>query len=57
MFGTRNVPTIREIGDAVCISSTSVVNHSLNKLIEKGFLEKLPGHEKKSRRLIVPDRK
>jgi len=33
-------PTIREIGAAVKISSTSVVNYNLNKLEEKGFLER-----------------
>ena len=33
-------PTIREIGSAVNISSTSVVNYNLNKLEEKGFLER-----------------
>ena len=31
-------PTIREIGRAVKISSTSVVNYNLAKLTEKGFL-------------------
>jgi repressor LexA len=31
-------PTIREIGEAVQISSTSVVNYNLTKLVEKGFL-------------------
>ena len=33
-------PTIREIGGAVNISSTSVVNYNLNKLEERGFLER-----------------
>lgn len=31
-------PTIREIGKAVGISSTSVVNYNLNRLEERGFL-------------------
>ena len=31
-------PTIREIGKATEISSTSFVNYNLNKLREKGFL-------------------
>lgn len=31
-------PTIREIGGAVTISSTSVVNYNLNKLKDKGFV-------------------
>lgn len=33
-------PTIREIGTAVNISSTSVVNYNLTKLSEKGLLER-----------------
>lgn len=33
-------PTIREIGRAVNISSTSVVNYNLNKLEERGYLER-----------------
>lgn len=33
-------PTIREIGGAVHISSTSVVNYNLTKLQEKGLLER-----------------
>lgn len=33
-------PTIREIGTAVNISSTSVVNYNLTKLKEKGLLER-----------------
>lgn len=33
-------PTIREIGSAVEISSTSVVNYNLTKLKEKGYLER-----------------
>ncbi len=33
-------PTIREIGSAVSISSTSVVNYNLNKLEERGYLER-----------------
>ena len=32
-------PTIREIGRAANISSTSVVTYNLNKLDERGFLE------------------
>jgi repressor LexA len=31
-------PTIRDIGSAVGISSTSVVNYNLNKLVEGGFV-------------------
>lgn len=33
-------PTIREIGHAVKISSTSVVNYNLNKLADKGYLDR-----------------
>lgn len=33
-------PTIREIGHAVNISSTSVVNYNLNRLEEKGYVER-----------------
>lgn len=33
-------PTIREIGQAVDISSTSVVNYNLNKLVDAGLLER-----------------
>ena len=33
-------PTIREIGRNVTISSTSVVNYNLNKLEERGLLER-----------------
>lgn len=36
----RRPPTIREIGRAVSISSTSVVNYNLTKLKEKGFLDR-----------------
>ena len=33
-------PTIREIGQAVDISSTSVVNYNLNKLVDAGLIER-----------------
>ena len=33
-------PTIREIGAATDIDSTSVVNYNLNKLVDAGFLER-----------------
>lgn len=33
-------PTIREIGKACTISSTSVVNYNLNRLVEKGLLKR-----------------
>lgn len=34
-------PTIREIGKAAGIDSTSVVNYNLNKLVDAGFLERV----------------
>ncbi|MBZ0300920.1 MAG: transcriptional repressor LexA [Anaerolineae bacterium] len=33
-------PTIREIGTATDINSTSVVNYNLNKLVQAGYLER-----------------
>jgi repressor LexA len=33
-------PSIREIGKAVGISSTSVVNYNLNRLVESGYLDR-----------------
>ena len=33
-------PTIREIGAAVKINSTSVVNYNLNKLVKEGFISR-----------------
>jgi repressor LexA len=33
-------PSIREIGTAVGITSTSVVNYNLNRLVEEGFLDR-----------------
>lgn len=46
-------PTIREIGEACDINSTSVVNYNLNKLVTAGYLER---SNKVSRglRLIAP---
>lgn len=41
-------PTIREIGGATGIDSTSVVNYNLNKLVQAGYLERA---ESKSRGL------
>jgi len=43
-------PTIREIGKAVNIGSTSVVNYNLNKLVREGFLER---SQKVSRGLLL----
>ncbi len=40
MANHRRPPTIREIGSAVSISSTSVVNYNLTKLAEKGYLDR-----------------
>jgi repressor LexA len=33
-------PSIREIGEAVGISSTSVVNYNLNRLVDEGYLDR-----------------
>lgn len=33
-------PTIRDIGEATKIASTSVVNYNLNKLVQAGYLER-----------------
>ncbi|MFP3854881.1 MAG: repressor LexA, partial [Anaerolineales bacterium] len=33
-------PSIREIGKAVNISSTSVVNYNLNRLVDEGYLDR-----------------
>jgi repressor LexA len=33
-------PTIREIGEATSINSTSVVNYNLNKLVRMGYLQR-----------------
>lgn len=33
-------PSIREIGEAVSISSTSVVNYNLNRLVEEGYVSR-----------------
>ncbi len=35
-------PTIREIGKAVGASSTSVVNYNLDRLADKGYIERVP---------------
>ena len=40
--GNGYPPTIREIGEAVDIASTSVVNYNLNKLVEYGLLARSP---------------
>lgn len=40
MTDNSRPPTIREIGEAVKISSTSVVNYNLTKLVEKGLLDR-----------------
>ena len=44
-------PSIREIGDAAGISSTSVVNYNLNKLVQAGFLRR-EKHVSRGLRLI-----
>ncbi|MBM3123106.1 MAG: repressor LexA [Chloroflexi bacterium] len=46
-------PSIREIGEAVGISSTSVVNYNLNRLVEEGYLDR---HQNVSRGLRLTDK-
>lgn len=45
-------PTIREIGTATNINSTSVVNYNLNKLVEAGYIERT-GKKSRGLRLIA----
>lgn len=47
-------PTIREIGEAVGIASTSVVNYNLNKLVDHGYIERVP-EVSRGLRLVSPD--
>lgn len=35
-------PTIRELGEACAIPSTSVVNYNLNKLVDSGYITRTP---------------
>jgi repressor LexA len=46
-------PTIRNIGEATNIPSTSVVNYNLNKLVDAGYLERSE-HISRGLRLIQP---
>lgn len=46
-------PTIREIGEAVGIASTSVVNYNLNKLVDYGLIERAP-EVSRGLRLVAP---
>lgn len=47
-------PTIREIGAAAGISSTSVVNYNLDRLVEYGLLERDPKSSRSMRLLHEP---
>ena len=60
-------PTIRQIGEATGINSTSVVNYNLNKLVSAGYLTRsshvsrglrltteIPGDGKKAKAVQVP---
>ena len=47
-------PTIREIGEDVGIASTSVVNYNLNKLVEHGYIERVP-EVSRGLRLVAQD--
>jgi len=46
-------PSIREIGTAVGISSTSVVNYNLNRLVAEGYLDR---HQNVSRGIRLTER-
>jgi repressor LexA len=46
-------PTIREIGNATGIGSTSVVNYNLNKLVQAGHIERT-GRASRGLRLVKP---
>jgi len=46
-------PTIREIGTATDINSTSVVNYNLNKLVAAGYLDR-SGRVSRGLRLVAP---
>lgn len=46
-------PTIREIGEATDINSTSVVNYNLNKLVDAGYLDR-SDRVSRGLRLIAP---
>jgi repressor LexA len=46
-------PTIRDIGAATGIDSTSVVNYNLNKLVNAGFLERVAA-KSRGMRLVRP---
>lgn len=46
-------PTIREIGEATDINSTSVVNYNLNKLVEAGYLDR-SDRVSRGLRLVAP---
>ncbi len=46
-------PTIRQIGEATGINSTSVVNYNLNKLVTAGYLAR-SSHVSRGLRLTVP---
>jgi repressor LexA len=61
-------PTIRQIGEATGINSTSVVNYNLNKLVQAGYLSRsshvsrglrlttaIPGDGKKAKQVQVPN--
>ena len=53
-FMTKNgyPPTIRQIGNATDINSTSVVNYNLNKLVSAGYLERTE-HISRGLRLVA----
>lgn len=46
-------PTIREVGEATDIDSTSVVNYNLNKLVDAGFIDRTAA-KSRGLRLLKP---
>lgn len=55
VYDHRFPPTIREIGESVDISSTSVVNYNLNVLEKKGFIVR-DRNVSRGLRLVEPER-
>jgi repressor LexA len=54
-FGGRNgyAPSMREIGGAVDLTSTSAVSYQLSVLQNKGYLQRIPGHPR-SVEVVLP---
>jgi repressor LexA len=48
-------PSMREIGEAVGLSSTSAVSHQLSTLQKKGYLRREVGHRPRTVELLLPE--